>query len=56
MIIATVGFIIYLIGVINLLIDEFKEHILWGFWASSPKSPISSSPSSTSTNARRAWA
>ena len=30
MILAIVGFVVYLIGSIGLLIDEFKEHILWG--------------------------
>ena len=30
MILLIVGAVVYLIGAIGLLIDEFKEHILWG--------------------------
>ena len=30
MILLIVGFVVYLIGSIGLLIDEFKEHIAWG--------------------------
>ena len=30
MILAVIGLIVYLIGSIGLLIDEFKEHIAWG--------------------------
>ena len=30
MILMVIGIVVYLIGAIGLLIDEFKEHILWG--------------------------
>ena len=30
MILMVIGLIVYLIGAIGLLIDEFKEHIAWG--------------------------
>ena len=30
MILMVIGIVVYLIGAIGLLIDEFKEHIAWG--------------------------
>ena len=30
MILMVIGLVVYLIGAIGLLIDEFKEHIAWG--------------------------
>ena len=30
MILMVIGIVVYLIGAIGLLIDEFKEHISWG--------------------------
>ena len=32
MILTIIGAVFYLIGAIGLLIDEFKEHILWGLF------------------------
>ena len=32
MILMVIGLVVYLIGAIGLLIDEFKEHILWGLF------------------------